>query len=112
MTLGEGRHSGKAIFPECNTRGRRAHEKETLHLTATLDGAVRQEIEKVFPECHALALGEGVLFSESHVPTLGEVSNSPSAPSLALGEGPLPRVLEHDTRGTVFYFLVFLPHFL
>jgi hypothetical protein len=76
-----------------------------------LDGAVRQKIEKSLPDCHALALGEGDLFPESHVPTLRQVTNSLSAPSLALGEGPLPRVLEHVTRGTVFYFLVFLPHF-
>jgi hypothetical protein len=64
MTLGEARHSGKAIFPECNTWGRRAHKKEKVHLTATLDGAVRKKLEKVFPECHALALGEGDLFPE------------------------------------------------
>jgi hypothetical protein len=28
MTLGEDQHSGKTIFPERNTRGRQAHEKE------------------------------------------------------------------------------------
>jgi hypothetical protein len=108
-------HSGNGGFPECleghDTQGRWAHLKEKLHLTVTLDGAVRQKIEKSLPDCHALALGEGDLFPESHVPTPGQVTNSLSAPSLALGEGPLPRVLEHVTRGTVFYFLVFLPHF-
>jgi hypothetical protein len=40
LALGEDRHSGKAIFPERNTWGRLAHEKEKLHLTATIDGAV------------------------------------------------------------------------
>jgi hypothetical protein len=59
-SLGEELHSGKLAFPEClkenDTRGRKAlgegrlpraqhsgktaHEKEKLHLTATLDGAV------------------------------------------------------------------------
>jgi hypothetical protein len=37
-------HSGK----NC-TRGRRAHEKEKLHLTATTDGAVYKKIEKTLP---------------------------------------------------------------
>jgi hypothetical protein len=39
-TIGEERHSGKAIFPECNTRGRPALAKGNLHLTAGVDGTV------------------------------------------------------------------------
>jgi hypothetical protein len=42
---------------------------------------------KYFPECLALALGEGDLFPECELPILGEGTSSPSAFCLALGEG-------------------------
>jgi hypothetical protein len=59
----EARHSGKVIFPECNTRGRETLEKEKVHLTARMEGAV---CEKIFPECLNQALGEASLFPECH----------------------------------------------
>jgi hypothetical protein len=38
VALREERHSGKVIFPECNTRGRAVLEKENLHLTSEVNG--------------------------------------------------------------------------
>jgi hypothetical protein len=106
-------HSGKTIFPERNTRGRPAHEKEKLHLTATIDGAVYKKIKKLFPECLDLALGEGDLFPRVPSPrNSGKVTSSPSAFSPALGEGPLPRVPSHCHSGKYFlFFCFFLPQF-
>jgi hypothetical protein len=93
-------HSGKQIFPECCTRGRKALGEERLsrvpqnpwhsgkddswgrvaltkgnsHLTTPLDGTVCQKkMKNVFPECHALALGEDGIFPECHAEALGEI---------------------------------------
>jgi hypothetical protein len=49
MALGEERHSGKALFPECNTRGRDALADENWYLTAEMDGAT---LKTLLPECH------------------------------------------------------------
>jgi hypothetical protein len=70
-----------------------------------------KKLKKVFPECLALALGEGDLFPESRQPALGEGTSCLSALSLALGEGPLPRVPIFALEEPFFYFFVF-PHFL
>jgi hypothetical protein len=59
MALGEERHSGKALFPECNTRGREALVDENWYLTAEVDGAT---LKTLFPECLILALGELFFF--------------------------------------------------
>jgi hypothetical protein len=75
MALGEEGHSGKALFPECNTRGREALTDEKWYLTARMDGAI---FKIPFPECLILALGEGSLFLECLPLALGEGS-SPSA---------------------------------
>jgi hypothetical protein len=61
MALGEEGHSGKALFPECNTRGREALADENWYLTAEVDGAT---LKTLFPEWHPLALGEESLFPE------------------------------------------------
>jgi hypothetical protein len=58
--------------------------------------------------CHALALGEGDLFPESQLLALEEGISSPSAPSLVLGEGPLPRV---PTKALGELFFIFPPFF-
>jgi hypothetical protein len=100
VALGEELHSGKMVFPEClkghGTRGRpalgeghlpreqhsgkTAHEKEKVHLTAALDGAVnKKKLKKLFPECLVLALGEGDLFPECLVPGTRGRASSPSA---------------------------------
>jgi hypothetical protein len=67
-------------------------------------------MEKVFPECHALALGEGDYFPESWLLALGEGTSSLSASSLALGEGPSPSAFV-GTRGTIFIFFCFFAPF-
>jgi hypothetical protein len=54
--LREERHSGKALFPECNIRGREALME---YLTAQMDGAI---LKTLFPECFLLAVGEASLF--------------------------------------------------
>jgi hypothetical protein len=88
MTLGEDRR---------NTRGCWAHEKEKLHLTATLDGAVyKKKFEKTLPEYLDLALGEDDLFPECLVP--------------GTREGPLPRVPTF-ALGEVYFIFLFFPHF-
>jgi hypothetical protein len=75
MALGEERHSRKALFPECNTRGREALVDEKWYLTVQMDGGI---LKTLFPECLTLALGEATLF--------------PECLPLALGEETLPRV--------------------
>jgi hypothetical protein len=104
MALGEKGHSGKALFPECNTRGRGALAGKNLYLTAGMDGAT---LKTLFPECHPLALGEESLFPECLILALGEVSLFPECLPLALGEEALPRVLWKGTRGIIFYFFSF-----
>jgi hypothetical protein len=104
MALGEGWHSGKAIFPECNTRGRGALAKGNLHLTTTLDGVVCQKFEKSLPRVpcsstrrrwplpqvpRAGTQGRS-LFPESHCSGTRGRTSSPSA--------------NKGTRGTIFYF--------
>jgi hypothetical protein len=54
-----------------------------------------EPFKKIFPECPALALGEGSLF--------------PERPDLALGEGSLPWVPEKALGELIFF--SFLPHF-
>jgi hypothetical protein len=104
-------HSGKQIFPECCTRGRKALGEERLsrvpqnpwhsgkddswrrvaltkgnsHLTTPLDGTVCQKNEKCLPR----------------VPC-----------SSTRGRWPLPRVPRGSTRGNIFIFLVVLLYFL
>ena len=41
LALGKERHSAKALFPECNTRGRAALDKEKCYLTAQPAHAVK-----------------------------------------------------------------------
>jgi hypothetical protein len=69
-----------------------------------------KKLKKVFPECHALALGEGDLFPECHAPALGEGASSPRVTVPALGEGPLPRV-PTKALGELLFFC-FFPFFL
>jgi hypothetical protein len=112
LALGEGWHSGKAFFPECNTRGRGALTKGNSHLTAPLDGTVCQKNKKCLPwvPCSSTR-GRWPL---------------PRVPDMKhLGKEPLPRVPFPGTRGSVsspsvtrkhsgryFYFLVFFSIFL
>jgi hypothetical protein len=53
MAPGEGRHSGKALFPECNTRGREALGKEKFVFDG---GGKRSRMGNIFPECLTLAM--------------------------------------------------------
>jgi hypothetical protein len=50
-------------------------------------------MKKLFPECLDLALGEGDLFPESRLPTLGEGTSSPSALSLRHSGKPVAPVV-------------------
>jgi hypothetical protein len=88
-------HSGK----NC-TRGRRAHEKEKLHLTATIDGAVYKKIEKTLPRVPS--------------PSTRGRWPLPRVPSpWHLGKGLFPECLVTGTRGNIFVFLFFFaPFFL
>jgi hypothetical protein len=91
-------HSGKAIFPERNTRGRRAHEKEKLHLTATLDEAVYKKIEKPLPRVPSPSTrGRWPLPREP-------------APNTR-GRDLFPECLVPGTRGNILFFYFFCPNF-
>ena len=83
LALGKERHSAKALFSECNTRGRAALGKEKCYLTAQLAHAVKTK-KNCFAECRTLALGKEAGF--------------PECPVMALGKGPLCRVPGCDTR--------------
>jgi hypothetical protein len=79
---------GEANLPRVLHSGKTGTRKRKV----TFDGNIRRsrlqkKIEKkLFPECLDLGLGEGDLFPESRLPTLGEGTSSSSALSLALGE--------------------------
>ena len=72
LALGKERHSAKALFPECNTRGRAALGKEKCYLTAHPVHAVKTK-KNCFAECRTLALGKEAGFPECPVMALGEV---------------------------------------
>ena len=67
MALGKEQHSAKALFPECNTRGRSTLGKETCYLTVHPAHAVKT-LKKILPRVPSLALGEEAL---SRVPEQG-----------------------------------------
>jgi hypothetical protein len=75
-------------------------------------------MEKIFPGCLHLALGEATLFLECLTLALREERLFPECSPLALGEGSLPRVLGEGTRGTIFFsffapfFCEAFPHYL
>ena len=94
LALGKERHSAKALFPECNTRGRAALGKEKCYLTAQPAHAVKTK-KNCFAECRTLALGKEAGF--------------PECPVMAFGKWPLCRV-PGKALGEEFFF-VFLPHF-
>ena len=77
LALGKERHSAKALFPECNTRGRAALGKEKCYLTAQPAHAVKTK-KNCFAECRTL--------------TLGKEAGFPECPVMALVKGPLCRV--------------------
>ena len=56
LALSKDQHSAKALFPECNTRGRSALGKETCYLTVHSAHAA--------PECQNRVLGEEAAFPE------------------------------------------------
>jgi hypothetical protein len=83
-------HSRKSIFPECCTRGSKAflsaekcmalgkghlprvqhsRKRGTREIKFAFDGGnERSRMEKFFPECLALAIGEAILFPECLTP--------------------------------------------
>ena len=77
LALDKEQHSAKALFPECNTRGRAALDKEKCYLTAQPAHAVKTK-KNCFAECRTL--------------TLGKEAGFPECPVMALGKGPLYRV--------------------
>jgi hypothetical protein len=71
-----------------------------------------KKLKKVFPECHALALGEGDLFPECHAPALGEGASSPRDFSWHSGKGLFPECHAKALREIFLFFWFFAPFFM
>jgi hypothetical protein len=71
----------------------------------------KTKTKNISPSAVFVAVGEADLFPESRLPTLGEGTSSTSALSLALGEGPLPRVPTFAIGEPFFIFCFFAPFF-